>query len=345
MTQMKYGFFFSGPTGVPGRLLAAQRRLHLAPEGHLRIAQRFIAGLGSRAARSCPVGTLESLVAGFSRPYGTQSIVGWIHHPAINRWAIVNRPYGTRTKTPAPFAWKRLRLFAGLMVVLLAFAGCQQQMAEQPSFKPLDACEFFPDGRSARPLVAGAVARGHLHTDIAMFTGRRDRKALEEEYRAVIQPDTAKAAPAKSSDASKPKPTAAQVDPYRQFVDTFPIPITAAVLEHGYHRYMIYCVVCHDPLGTGQGKIVERGYTAPPTYHADRLRQAPVGHFFAVMTDGFGSMPAYGPQIPPRDRWAIAAYIRALQTSQHFPERDLSAAMREAWSKQDKAAARQGGAP
>src|SRR3954452_23415421 len=94
---------------------------------------------------------------------------------------------------------------------------------------------------------------------------------------------------------------------------------------------MIYCVVWHDAMGTGHGKIVERGYTAPPSYHIERLRQVPVGHFFAVMTDGYGSMPSYANQIPPRDRWAIAAYIRALQLSQHFPEKELTDAMRSEW--------------
>jgi hypothetical protein len=96
------------------------------------------------------------------------------------------------------------------------------------------------------------------------------------------------------------------------------------VLEHGYHRFMIYCVVCHDPLGTGQGKIVERGYTAPPSYHIERLRNVPVGYLFAVISEGYGSMPSYSAQIPVRDRWAIAGYLRALQASQHFPEAKLS---------------------
>jgi mono/diheme cytochrome c family protein len=122
-------------------------------------------------------------------------------------------------------------------------------------------------------------------------------------------------------------------------VDTFPFPVTRAVLQHGQDRYLIYCVVCHDPLGDGRGKIVERGYTPPPSYHIDRLRRAPVGHFFDVMTNGYGSMPDYKQQIPPRDRWAIAAYVRALQLSQHFPERDLSPEMRGEWDKQKSATA------
>jgi mono/diheme cytochrome c family protein len=112
-------------------------------------------------------------------------------------------------------------------------------------------------------------------------------------------------------------------------VDSFPFPITRAVLKRGQDRYQIYCVVCHDPLGTGRGKIVERGYTPPPSYHIDRLRQVPVGHFFDVITNGYGSMPDYKQQVPPRDRWAIAAYIRALQ-----PEKDLTPEMRQQWKDQ-----------
>lgn len=109
-----------------------------------------------------------------------------------------------------------------------------------------------------------------------------------------------------------------------RYVDAFPFAVTRAILERGRERYNIFCVVCHDPLGTGRGKIVERGYTPPPSYHEPRLRQAPVGHFFDVITHGFGSMPDYQEQVPPRDRWAIAAYIRALQLSQHTRIADLS---------------------
>ena len=113
-----------------------------------------------------------------------------------------------------------------------------------------------------------------------------------------------------------------------QFVDTFPFPVTLEVLEHGRDRYMIYCVVCHDSLGTGRGKIVERGYTPPPSYHIERLRHAPVGHFFDVITNGYGSMPDYREQVPPLDRWAIVAYIRALNRSQNGSLSDVPEALR-----------------
>jgi mono/diheme cytochrome c family protein len=108
---------------------------------------------------------------------------------------------------------------------------------------------------------------------------------------------------------------------------------------------MIYCVMCHDPLGTGQGKIVERGYTPPPSYHLDRLRKAPVGHLFAVISEGYGSMPSYSAQIPTRDRWAIVSYLRALQLSQHFPEEKLTAEMRQERSQEDKTATPAGPSP
>jgi hypothetical protein len=200
--------------------------------------------------------------------------------------------------------------------VLLTFAGCQQKMADQPSYKQLQACRFFADDRSERPPVGGTVARGHLSTDVALMTGRRVGKngePLGAVTPTVVQPPPGSPAEEKARKAR-----------YEQFVDEFPFPMTEAVLEHGRERYTIYCVVCHDPLGTGQGKIVERGYTAPPSYHIERLRNAPVGHLYAVVTEGYGSMPSYSGQIPLRDRWAIVGYLRALQASQHFPETKMA---------------------
>jgi mono/diheme cytochrome c family protein len=204
-------------------------------------------------------------------------------------------------------------------------------MAQQPSIRPDEASSFFPDGRASRPLPPGTVARGHLRTDLALFTGKTSRQARDWEASAAVV----------GAGAQGPMGllalTAAEEGNY---VDTFPFPVTREVLEHGQHRYMIYCVVCHDPLGTGQGKIVQRGYTPPPSYHIERLRHAPVGRFFAVITDGYGSMPEYKQQIPPRDRWAIAAYIRALQLSQHFRADRLTGDMRREWDAQGPRAAR-----
>lgn len=207
------------------------------------------------------------------------------------------------------------------MLCLLLFAcGCQQQMANQPSYRPLEPASFFPDGRSARPFVEGTVARGHLRTDTHLFTGRTPRKEAEGNAPKEEQ---------NPAEAKNPPELKVEAWEREQFVETFPFPITAAVLQHGYERFMIYCVVCHDPMGAGRGKIVERGFTAPKTYHSDRLRNAPVGYFFALISEGYGSMPSYSAQIPPRDRWAIVAYIRALQLSQHFPVSQLTPEMRQ----------------
>jgi Cytochrome C oxidase, cbb3-type, subunit III len=164
---------------------------------------------------------------------------------------------------------------------------CQQQMADQPRNKPLAKSDFFEDERASRPLVEGTVARGHVQADEQFETGKVNGK----------------------------------------LADTFPFPVTRAVLLRGQERYNIFCSPCHDRLGNGQGMIVRRGYRPPPSYHIDRLRTAPPGHFFDIITRGFGSMPDYAEPIPPHDRWAIVAYIRALQLSQNarladVPEKD-----------------------
>lgn len=206
----------------------------------------------------------------------------------------------------------RCALTSVLLTALLGAGGCQQKMADQPGYRRLEPSDFFADGRSARPAVPGTVARGALRTDVALFTGRRvgdDGQPLGSAVPTTIQPP-----PGSAEEA------AARLAQYDYFVDTFPFPMTEAVLQRGYERFMIFCVVCHDPLGTGHGKIVERGYTAPPSYHTQRLRDAPVGHLFAMITEGYGSMPSYAAQIPVRDRWAIVGYVRALQLSQHFPD-------------------------
>jgi mono/diheme cytochrome c family protein len=112
-------------------------------------------------------------------------------------------------------------------------------------------------------------------------------------------------------------------------VETLPFPVTRTLLERGHERYEIYCAPCHDRVGSGQGMVVRRGFRRPPSLHIDRLREAPIGHFFDVISNGFGAMPDYAAQIPPRDRWAIAAYIRALQLSQHATLADVPAELRE----------------
>ncbi len=200
------------------------------------------------------------------------------------------------------------------IAMALVTVGCQQKMADQPSYQPLEPSDVFVDGRSARPLVPGTVARGNLRTNLALYTGRKSRRADAAPER--------EPAPAPGTDRAK------AFDENHDFVDEIPVAIDEGIIRHGRDRYAIYCVVCHDPLGTGHGKIVERGYTRPPSYHIPRLRQAPVGRLFAVITEGYGSMPSYAGQIPVEDRWAIVAYLRALQASQHFPMDGLNEEMR-----------------
>lgn len=173
----------------------------------------------------------------------------------------------------------------GALVILAAVCawGCRLDMHLQPKYKPDEPSSFFEDGRADRPEVAGTVARGHLQADQLLYTGRVDGK----------------------------------------LVDQFPFPVTAKVLERGQQRFNIYCSPCHDYTGSGNGMIVQRGFPAPPTYHSDRLRQAPAGHFFEVITNGYGAMYSYAARIAPRDRWAIVAYIRALQLSQHATLADV----------------------
>jgi mono/diheme cytochrome c family protein len=234
----------------------------------------------------------------------------------------------------------RARRFAGRLwlLALCLLPACQQDMASQPSYRPDQPSAFFPKGRVARPLVKGTVARGHLRTDRHLFAGTRPG-----ELGAPALAGTLVAAGSGNLLAALTTMSSAALGEEESGVDTFPFPITAEVLRHGRNRYMIYCVVCHDALGTGHGIIVERGYTPPPSYHRERLRTATVGHFYQVITKGYGSMPSYRKQVPPRDRWAIIAYIRALQLSQHFPSRDLTEDMRREWEKQRAAAAREGG--
>jgi Cytochrome C oxidase, cbb3-type, subunit III len=170
----------------------------------------------------------------------------------------------------------------------VALQACQQDMADQPRYKPLAPSAFFEDGRSARPLVPGTVAQGHLNEDEHLYTGRVGGKLVE----------------------------------------TFPFPITRQVLDRGHERFNIFCSPCHGRLGDGQGMVVRRGFSAPPSYHIERLRNAPVGYFFEVITKGFGRMYDYADRIPVRDRWTIVAYIRALQLSQNARIEDVPEAER-----------------
>jgi len=181
-----------------------------------------------------------------------------------------------------------LRRLVGAMAVCAAAAGlgaCRQDMHDAPRYDPFEASTVLPKGASAQPLVAGTIARGHLDDDEQLYTGKVNG-----------QPAT-----------------------------TFPFAITRADLDRGQERFNIYCSPCHGRTGEGNGMVVQRGYRQAASYHIDRLRQAPVGYFFDVITNGFGVMPDYRAQIPVDDRWRIIAYVRALQLSHHAATSDVPA--------------------
>lgn len=198
---------------------------------------------------------------------------------------------------------------------LLATVGCRRDMQDQPKMKPFRSSTFFRDGLSARPPIEGTVARGFLKEDTEFFTGKRAGKS------AATTSANASLAPAESPARQQPTATSAGAPlqgaaAYPDDVEIFPITITKEVVTRGKERYEIFCSACHGLTGTGDGMIVRRGFRRAASFNDDRLRQAPVGHFFDAITNGWGAMPSYAPQIPPEDRWAIIAYIRALQMSQ-----------------------------
>ncbi len=178
-----------------------------------------------------------------------------------------------------------------LVCILAAplFAGCRQDMHDQPRLKPFAKSAFFDDHRAMRPLVPNTVARGRLYEDTHLYQGKVDGK-----------------------DAG-----------------TFPMQITKEVLARGRERFGIYCINCHGMLGDGNGMIVTRGMKRPPSYHIDRLREAPPGYVFGVITNGFGVMYDLSDRIRAEDRWAIVAYVRALQQSQNANIEDVPPAERD----------------
>jgi len=157
-------------------------------------------------------------------------------------------------------------------------------MHVQPRQNPLSRSDFYPDQRSARPPVEGTVARGQLHEDTYFYTGKIGNNPG----------------------------------------DVMPFPVTKEVMDRGRERYNVYCSPCHSMLGDGNGIVPSRGFSRkPPSYHSDRLMKVPLGYFFDVMTNGYGIMQDYSAQVSPRDRWCIAAYIRALQLSQNATMNDV----------------------
>jgi mono/diheme cytochrome c family protein len=203
-----------------------------------------------------------------------------------------------------------------LCAFVVYVSGCRQDMHDQPKYRPqrpIDQIGSINDGRSARPQVEGTVARDQLRDDVEFYTGKL--RNYQTPAPGQSQPTVAQTANAQASQ------NAVQV--YQGFVTEFPMPITAADLDRGQERFNIYCSVCHGRLGDGSGMIVKRGFRKPPSFHDERLRNAPIGYFFDVETNGFGAMPDYASQIPPEDRWRIISYIRALQLSQRATLADV----------------------
>ena len=184
---------------------------------------------------------------------------------------------------------KGLAVLGGLAVAM-SIAGCRQDMQDQPKVIPQRGSEMFADHRGARPQVVNTVARGQLHEDSYFYTG-------------VVQGENG----------------------YREEKDALPFPVTVEVLKRGEERFNIYCTPCHSRVGNGLGAIVDRGYKPAANLHDQVRRAQPLSHYFYVMTHGYGAMPDYSAQLTPEDRWAVAAYIRALQLSQSATENDVPA--------------------
>jgi mono/diheme cytochrome c family protein len=177
------------------------------------------------------------------------------------------------------------KFLPAVLALICLTTACRIDMHIQPYYRPLAKSDFFADGRSARNPVDGTVARGDLREDSYLYTGKIGGNPGEY----------------------------------------MPFPVTPDVLTRGQDRFNVYCTPCHGRVGDGNGFIPSRGLKRPPSYHIDRLRKAPVGYFFDVMTNGFGVMQDYSAQIAPRDRWAIVAYVRALQLSQNATSADVPA--------------------
>lgn len=196
--------------------------------------------------------------------------------------------------------WKSRAFCLALSAFCLLSVGCRYDMQDQPRYKAYKESDFFADKRASRDLPDGTVARGKLKDNKAFYTGKVDNPNLN----APVQTTT---------DASGNT----LVSSFPNDIDEFPVPVTKELVDRGQERFNIYCIVCHGPTGNGDGMIVRRGFPKPPTYHDDRLRNAPVGHFFDVISNGWGKMNSYAAQVQPADRWAIIAYIRTLQVSQN----------------------------
>jgi len=187
-------------------------------------------------------------------------------------------------------AFSTMIIGISVLAAAAALSGCTRDMQNQPKYKNLRPSDLFADGMSARPQEEGTIAQGQLRRDPHFFEGKVDGKHVTE----------------------------------------FPMKVDRPLLERGRERYDIFCAVCHGKTGEGDGRVVQRGFPVPPSYHIDRLKDAPAGYFYDVITNGFGRMYGYAAEIEPRDRWAITAYVRALQASRGVPAADLTVSERAA---------------
>lgn len=178
--------------------------------------------------------------------------------------------------------------FVIILALLLCASGCRQDMQDQPKYKPLAESRFFADGRSARPIPAGTIARDELEDNDSFHTGAANGI----------------------------------------FLASIPLPVNVQLLDRGQDRYDIYCSPCHGRLGDGNGMVAQRGVRAPANFHTDRLRSVPPGYIYQVITNGYGGMGDYADQVPVSDRWAIVAYIRALQLSRNATVNEIPASAR-----------------
>jgi mono/diheme cytochrome c family protein len=201
-------------------------------------------------------------------------------------------------KTGAVAVFRSRILSCSCLLLLLLAVGCRRDMQDQPKMKPYRGTSFFGDGTSMRQPIDGTIPRGQLKTDTEYYTGKKTK------------------APGVLVTPAAQQQAGAQANTFSDDVDTFPFAVTKEVVDRGHERYDIFCSVCHGLTGNGDGMIVRRGFRRAASFNDDRLRQAPVGHFFDAITNGWGAMPSYASQIPVQDRWAIITYIRALQLSQ-----------------------------
>lgn len=188
----------------------------------------------------------------------------------------------------------RFIIFAFCLLTFAFTTACRYDMQDQPRIIVYKSSDWFPDGRASREAPDGTVARGFLRENKALYTGKLENATGTAQTNAAGQQIT-----------------------FPDSVTEFPMAVTQEVLDRGQERFKVYCSVCHGNFGNGDGMIVRRGFPKPPSYNDDRLRNAPVGHFFDVATNGWGKMQGYAAQVSVSDRWAIVAYIRALQLSQN----------------------------